>query len=159
MSEDYGKATGAPSHIVLNGVSYRVAKQGPRIYGELSQFLKSYVPDPRLKAKEIIAGLPDAVALEIWKEFSGEAKDWPPTVDSFEGNRIFTATLEGATAVVWALLRKHNASLTQEKAREIAEDLTSDQVGELIRLSEPEQDFSPKGPAGPEATDRGPVPA
>ncbi len=153
MSDDYGKAVAAPSTITLNGVTYRVAKQGPRIFGELQQFLKSYVPDPRMKAKEIIRDLPDAVALEIWKEYSEEAKDWPPTLDSREGNLILTTTHEGAAMVVFLLLGKYTA-MTMEEARRIAADLESGQINELIGLSMPEIDFDPKGPA-----DRGPVPA
>jgi hypothetical protein len=154
MSDDYGRDVAAPSTITLNGVTYRVAKNGPRIFGELSQFLKSYVPDPRLRAKEIIRDLPDAVALEIWKEYSEEARYWPPTLESVEGNTILVTTIEGATQVVYSLLRKHHGEMTIEKARAIAEDLTTGQVSEMIRLSMPEADFDPKGPA-----DRGPVPA
>jgi hypothetical protein len=157
MSDDYGRAVAAPSAITLNGVTYRVAKQGPRIFGELQQFLKGYVPDPRIRAKEIIRDLPDAVALEIWREFSEEAKDWPPTLTSREGNLILTTTLEGAAMVIFLLLGKH-APMTMEKAREIAADLETGQINELIRLSMPEPDFDPKGRPDPETADRGPVP-
>jgi hypothetical protein len=153
MSEDFGKAVGAPSRITLGGVDYVVAKQGPRIYGELQQFIKSFVPDPRVKAKEIIAGLPDAVALEIWREYSEEAKDWPLSLDSAAGNLILTTTQEGARQVVWSLLRRHNGSLTREKADEIADDLTMEQVSELIRLSMPEGAFDPKSPEPGTTTD------
>lgn len=155
--DDYGKATAAPSHITLDGVSYRVAKQGPRVYGELQQFLKSHVPDPRAKAKELCAGLPDAVALRIWTDLSEEAKDWPPSLHSFEGNLILTTTLEGATQVVWTLLRRHQPSLTMERAREIAADLDTSQINELIRLSMPEEAFDPKAQPTSTTEDRGPV--
>lgn len=162
--DDYGKAVAAPSTITLGGVTYRVAKQGPRVYGELQQFLKAHVPDPRLKAAEILAAIPpDAmalkdVALEIWREFSEEARDWPPSLHSVEGNLILTTTHEGATQVVYTLLRRHCAEMTREKAAEIAADLDAAQVNELIRLSMPEPTFDPKSP-GPATTDRGPVPA
>lgn len=155
---DYGKDTAAPNHITLSGVTYRVAKQGPRIYGELQQFLKGHVPDPRLKAREIIRDLPDAVALRIWQDFQDEARDWPPALYSLEGNMILTTTLEGATQVVYSLLRKHNAEITMDRARAIAEDMTTDQVNELIRLSMPEPDFDPKSEPTPTTEDRGPVP-
>lgn len=159
MTEDFGRATAAPSTIELDGVTYRVAKLGPRIYGELQQFLKGFVPDPRLKAKEIIRELPDAVALKIWQDFQEEAKDWPPSLHSFEGNLILTTTVEGAAAVVWALLRKHAPGLTQAKAREIAEGLSMAEVNELIRLSMPEPTFDPKSPTPTTTTEeRGPVP-
>lgn len=164
MNDDYGKAAAAPSRITLGGVDYRVAKQGPRIYGELTQFLKSFVPDPRLKAKELLAAIPpDAVALKdvalrIWEDLSREAENWPPSLESFEGNQILTTTHEGATQVVYSLLRRHNADITLERARSIADDITAAEIAEMIRLSMPEPTFDPKSPAGT-TTDRGPVPA
>lgn len=164
--EDYGKATGAPSRIAIGGVDRRVAKLGPRIYGELTQFLKSYVPDPRLKAAEILAKLPgvsNEVGLRIWEDFQEEAAAWPPSLDSLEGNVLLTTTYEGAKQVIWSLLRHHDAAMTPEEAGRLAETVTIEEVAELIRLAMPERDFSPKSP-GDRATatstpDRGPVPA
>lgn len=162
MSEDYARATGAPPTIVLNGLRYEVAKQGPRIAGELLEAIKRRYPDPRLMAREILRDLPDTaslkdVALRIWTDLSEEAKDWPPAVDSTKGNQFLAMTEEGAAAVLWALLRRHNPQLTFAKVEEIAADITNEQVVELIRLSMPAPDFSPKVPTVPEEN-RGPVP-
>jgi hypothetical protein len=156
--DDYAKAVAAPPSIVLGGVTYRVSRQGPRIYGELQQFLKSHVPDPRIMAKDLCRDLPDAVALQVWRDLCEEAKDWPPSLESHEGNLILTTTLEGSTQVVYTLLRRHCAEMTLERARSIAEDITTEQVGELIRLSMPEPNFDPKARPDPTTTDRGPVP-
>lgn len=153
-AEDYGKAVGAPSRITLGGVDYRVSKQGPRIYGELQQFLKSCVPDPRLKAAEILRELPNVpneIGLRIWEEFSQQAEDWPPSLESAEGNMLLTTTFEGARQVIYSLLRQHDASMTMEKAGQIAESITSDEVAELIRLSMPERSFDPKSTTTGEA--------
>jgi hypothetical protein len=161
-SEDYAKAVGAPSRITLGGVDYQVAKQGPRIFGELQAFLKSFSPDPRLKAAEILAALPNIaneVGLRIWDDFQREAEDWPPTLESAQGNLILCTTFEGARQVVWSLLRQHAAGMTWEKAGEIAERVTHAEINELIALSMPERDFVPKDPGTPTEEDRGPVPS
>lgn len=154
--EDYAKAAASPGFITIGEVQYRVAKFGPRSLGDLQAWLKSQVPDPRLKAREICAGLSDAVALEVWREFSTEAMGWPPSIDTIEGNKLLTMTHEGAAQVAFALLRKHNPAVDMAKARELADSMDSAQINELIRLGFPEANFDPKGPT-PE-TERGPVP-
>lgn len=157
MSEDYGRITAAPPTIVLGGVSYLVSKQGPRIHGEIQQAVKAAFPDPRLMARELCRDVPESVGLRIWMDLCEQAKDWPPALESFEANAFLTTTKEGALAVIWALLRRQNAGLTFAKAEEIAEDITTAEVAELIRLSMPEPDFLPKAPTAP-TEERGPVP-
>lgn len=157
MSEDFARVTAAPPTILLGGTSYLVSKQGPRIHGEIQTAVKKAFPDPRMMAKELCPGLPDPVAKQIWLDLSEEARDWPPSLDSWKANQFLTMTHEGATAVVWALLRRANASLTFEKAQTIADDITAEEVAELIRLSMPEPDFVPKAQGTPTTEDRGPV--
>lgn len=162
-TDDYGKDVAAPTRVMIGGVDYRVAKLGPRIMGELTQFLKSFVPDPRLKAAEILRDLPavpNEIGLRIWEDFCREAESWPPTLDSYEGNMILTTTLEGAKQVVWSLLRKHDASMTMQKAEQIAESMTHDDISRLLMACQPERTFDPNSPGAPTTTeDRGPVPA
>ena len=158
MAEDYAKATAAPRPIRIGGADYRVGKYNPRDLGDLTAWLKSVSPDPRLKAKELCAGLPDAVALEVWRELSDEARDWPPGLTSYEGNNLLVMTYEGNVQVIWVSLRRHNPGFTMEHARKMAQDITLDEINELIRLGFPEPTFDPKSTPGA-TTDRSPVPA
>ena len=132
MNEDYAKATAAGVPVTIGGREYRAAKFGPRSYGDLNAWLKKQKPDPRMMAKELCAGLPDAVALQIWRDLQDEAQDWPLSLDHAEGNRLLTLTSEGAAQVVWVMLRKYQPHVTLEKAGEIAADITSEELNELI---------------------------
>lgn len=147
MSDDYARATGRPGYITIQGVEYRPKKFSPRDIGDLQAWLKQQVPDPRLMARELCAGLPDAVALAIWRDLSEQAKDWPPTVMSVEGNKLLMLTFDGNAMLVWVALRKYQADVTWEKAKTIAETIELDEISELIRLGFPEETFVPKDQA------------
>lgn len=143
MSEDYAKATAAPSLITINGREYRVGKFGPRDIGDFEAWLKKQVPDPRLMARELCAGLPDAVAIEVWRDLSAEAMNWPPSVESRLGNKLLMGTHEGHALLVWVSLRRHNADFTLEQARSLTQN--DDNIAlEVARLSYPEPTFDPK---------------
>ncbi len=143
MADDYAKATAAPRHITINGREYRVGKYGPRDIGDLEAWLKTQVPDPRLMARELCAGLPDAVALEVWRDLSAEAMNWPPTVESRQGNKLLMGTWEGQALLVWVSLRRHNADFSLDEARALTKN--DDELAiEVTRLSYPEPTFDPK---------------
>jgi hypothetical protein len=142
--DDFAKATAAGTPVAIGGVSYRVAKFGPRSYGDLNAWLKAQKPDPRTLAKELCAGLSDAVAIEIWRDLKDEAQDWPITVDTYQGNMLLTTTSEGAAQVVWVTLRQYQPDVTLQRAAEIARDMTVEEVGLLIRAALPEPTHDPK---------------
>ena len=149
MSDDYAKATSAPGFITINGKEYRVGKFGPRDLGDIEAWLKSQVPDPRLMARELCAGLPDAVAIEVWRDLSMEAANWPPSLETRQGNKLLTQTHEGHAILLYVALKKHNASFTLEMARHITAD---DQEIALVvsKMAQPEETFDPKSPAAVE---------
>ncbi len=161
MSDDYAKAAASPRGLRIGGAEYLVGKFTPRDLGDLGAWLKDQVPDPRLKARELCAGLSDAVALAIWRDLSDEARDWPPSIESYQGNRLLLGTYEGNARLLWVGLRRHNPGVTLEVAARLAEHITLDEVSALVRLGFPEETFDPKAtPATePMATEnRGPVP-
>jgi hypothetical protein len=143
VAEDYAKATAAPRFITIGEKEYRVGKYGPRDIGDLEAWLKTQVPDPRLKARTLCEGLPDAVALEIWRDLSMEAASWPPSIDSRQGNKLLIETWEGNAMVVWVSLRRHNGGFTLEDAKRLTKDDDS-LATQVVTLSQPEPDWSPK---------------
>ncbi len=145
MPDDYAKDTAAPSFITIGDRDYRVGKFGPRDLGDLQAFIKSRVPDPRLMARELCAGLPDAVAIEVWRDLSAEASRWPPSYDSREGCEVLMATWEGHAQVVWISLRRHNADFTLERARQLTEH-DDELMMKVFILAQPEPTFDPKAP-------------
>lgn len=143
MAEDYAKATAAPAFIMIGDVRYRVGKIGPRDKGDLEAYIKSQVPDPRLLAKELCAGLPDAVAIEVWRDLSMEAANWPPDLASRVGNKILIETWEGNAQLLYVILRRHNANFTIDDARAFTKN--DDELAEqAFFMSLPEPTFDPK---------------
>jgi hypothetical protein len=149
MSDDFSKATASPSVISLAGKEYKLGKFGPRDLGDLQAYIKDAVPDPRLMARELCAGLPDAVALAIWTDLSREAQDWPPAIESARGDRILMMTYGGAVRVLWVALRRHNR-FDEKDAEELAKLVTQDELNEVVRRSFPEATFDPKSTAATE---------
>jgi hypothetical protein len=147
MQDDYAKAAASPRTVTIGEVAYKVSKFGPRDLGDLQAWLKSQIPDPRLMAKELCAGLSDAVALEIWRDLSQEAQDWPPTITSQEGNRLLMVTHEGNAQVLLVALRRHQAGFNIEQARKIAETISLDEITSVLNAGFPEPTFDPKDPA------------
>ncbi len=144
MNDDYAKATAAPMFVTIGDVSYRASKFGPRDLGDLQAWLKSQVPDPRLMARELCEGLPDAVALRIWTDLSEEAKGWPPSLTSAEGNNLLMLTHEGAAQIIWVALRRYNAGVDLAEARRLAMTVSTDELAAILNAGFPEPDFSPK---------------
>jgi len=135
-SDDYAKATGSPSSIRINGSEYRVSKFTPRDIGDLQQWLKEQIPDPKVEARKLLEGLPDAVAIEIWKTQAEAAKDWPPTIGDDRAQDLLVTTSEGSARLLWVTLRKHN-QVDLEKARALAQEAEIETIQQVVRLASP----------------------
>jgi hypothetical protein len=143
MSEDYARAAGSALSLTIDGKEYRVSKFTPRDVGDLQAWLKSEIPDPRVEARKLLEGLPDAVAIEVWRTMAEEAKSWPPTLGDERGNQLLTTSTEGVARLIWVALRKYNG-IDLAKARELAGVIELGEVNELVRLASPESADVPK---------------
>ena len=144
MPDDFARATASGMPVTIAGKQYLAGKYTPRDLGDLQAWLKTQKPDPRLRIRELCAGLSDGVAIRIWEDLQDEAQDWPPSLSSAEGNMILLSCHEGAAMIAWVSLRRHTPSVDLAEARRIAMDITGDELGELIRLGFPEPTLSPK---------------
>lgn len=142
MPDDFARATGSPNSIQINGREYLVSKFTPRDIGDLQNWLKTEIPNPLVEARRLIEGLPDAVAIQIWRTMAKEAKFWPPTLEHDRSNTLLTTTTEGIARLLWVTLRKHNR-IDLAGARELADLIEIDTITELVRLASPESS-SPK---------------
>jgi hypothetical protein len=147
MTDDYAKATAAPGYVRIGAVEYRARKFSPRDIGDCEAWLKQEFPDPRMKARELCAGMSDAVALVIWQELSEEATDWPVAAMSAKGSYHLMFTWEGNAYLAWAAFRRNQADITLDRAREITADATTEEIAALVRAVFPEETFLPKDPA------------
>lgn len=147
MSDDYAKATASPRSVTIDGKEYLVGKFGPLEIGDLGAWLKDKVPNPRSLVKELIEGVPESVALQIWRDLNEEAKSWPPTFDSEAGQKLILNDFEGHVRLLWVTLRKHN-KVDLAEARRLAGTLDGfDILTEIIAKASPETASDPKSTA------------
>ena len=73
------------------------------------------------------------VALRIWDDLSKEAQLWPVTMLDEQGNTELCNTHEGAAVVLWVSLRRHQPGFTIERARELAAEVSDEELNQLIR--------------------------
>lgn len=144
MADDYARATAAPNSIRLAGRDFLVSKFTPRDIGELQAWLKSEIPNPREEAKRLIQGVPDAVALQIWRDLNEEAKDWPPSFGSEKATNLLVTSPEGNARLLWVTLRKHNPGFDLAAARTLVESIELDRIHDLIAKASPEAATDPK---------------
>ena len=137
MAEDFARDTGQPKTITLDGCDYKVAKLTPRMLGELTEWLKSKVPNPKKEALEYMKGQSDEVAKHIWTGACAEAIDWPPDITSDLGRSHLIFSFDGQVKLLTVLLRKHAADFTEAKASELADRLSIDDFGKLMALALP----------------------
>lgn len=151
MSDDFARATGSPLYVTINGKEYRVSKFTPRDIGDIQAWFKSEVPDPRVEARKFIEGIPDAVAIEVWKTAVEEARNWPPTLGDERSNDLLVASSEGVARLLWVTLRRHNG-IDLPQARQLVDHLDIGDIAELIRLASPESADVPKASTASPAT-------
>jgi len=135
--QDLAIVSGAGRQVMINGTLYMVPKLTPSILGRINAWLKTVAPNPKDEAKERMQGLPDAVALEIWRDAVQEAKQWPPTFGSEWGTQLIL-NYDGATVVVYEVLSPANPSLTMEQARQIVNMIGLQGLDKIIELASPE---------------------
>jgi hypothetical protein len=154
MGFDMSRAVGSPTPVMIGEAQYLVSKLTARDMGDMQEFVKSKCPDPRLMARELCAGLPDIVALEVWRSLAEEAKDWPPELGSYKARDILNFTSDGIAYQVWVFLRKHNKQVDREEARRIAETITDEDMTTLMVAANPAPKFTPQlpGDGGPAIT-------
>lgn len=151
--EDYARATSQPRTITIEGVDYRVSRWTPSILGEIQAWLKTQVPNPMETAKEFMKDLPESLQKEIWMQAREDAKEWPPDINSSIGQRLLVETAEGTARLVYALLRRNAATLTLEKARDMADRMELSSIEELGKLAAPGEVGDVQIPPIPAPTD------
>ena len=147
MSDDFARATGAPISLVLAGKEYLVYKLRPRDLGELEAWMKSVTPDPRLEVARLLKDVPEEVGKHMWDSACAEARDnWPPRFDTMEGQRLLS-TAEGEARIVHQILKRGLAGFTLEAARDLAEQLSAEDIAALMRAAGPGEPGDPKSQA------------
>ena len=146
MGYDMGRAVASPELVQIGEAKYMVSKLTARDMGDLQQFVKSKCPDPRLMARELCVGVPDVVALEIWRDLSDQAKDWPPQFGSMAATEVLNFTSEGIGYLLWVHLRRYNKHVDINEASRLAESVTDEEVNAVVRAAMPTPTFTPELP-------------
>ncbi len=150
-AEDYARATDSTQTVEIDGKSWQVSKLTPRDIGDLQAFLKEQVPNPRLLARDLCAGMGDELAKHIWDSLNEEYRSWPPSLGTAEGNQLILHTFEGNARLLWVVLRRHNRHVDLDRARELAEAVDLDLINRVLAMALPEYASDPKARTATEA--------
>lgn len=147
---NYAIHTGQNRTVTLGGTSYIVAQFGPASIGRLNAWIKSQFPDPRVEGQKRAIAFKDLpeLAKHVWEEAVNEARLWPPTIDDTVGQTALFTHSEGIALLVYTALGKHNGSITRDRAAEIAETITIEEVGAIFAAMLPEGLTPPKEDQG-----------
>ncbi len=143
-AEDYARATDSTQTVEIDGKSWQVSRLTPRDMGDLQQFLREQIPNPRLLARDLCAGMSDEVAKHIWDDLNEEYRTWPPSFGTAEANRHLLHTLEGNARLLWVVLRRTHRNVDLERARELALDVDLEKINEVVSKALPEYARDPK---------------
>ncbi len=143
-TEDYTRATDSTQAVEIDGKSWQVSKLTPRDIGDLQAFLREAVPNPRLMARDLCAGMSDELAKHIWDSLNEEYQAWPPTLGTAEGNQRILHTFEGNARLLWVVLRRHNRNVDLDRARELAEAVDLELISRVLVMALPEYALDPK---------------
>lgn len=148
---DFARVTASPRAFAIEGKTYQVGKLTPRGIGDLQAHLKDCVEDPRLRARRVMEGLPDAVQLKIWADACEDARSWPPDIGSDEA-MAHLLSIEGQAKLLWVAFRQHTEGFTLDKARELSvrHEISIEEFSELMSLMTPKEIGDPKSRAATE---------
>lgn len=134
MSSDLIRATNPERTVTIDGRDFRVAKIGPREFGELQQWLADNTPNPKDEARRYMEGLPEAVQIHMWDKALDASRDWPPQLSGNPSalQQLLTSD-SGQTAFLYAILRKTTPGITRDEAARLAGTLG---FGDLVNLWE-----------------------
>lgn len=136
----------AARELTIRGKRYAVAKVTPRMFGRLQALVMDRYPDPRVKVRQLMEGLPDEVQKEMWRGAVIEAKSWPPRIGSSEGNSILMSP-EGMDLFVHLVIGPSIGGFTVDDASKLVDDMTMDEFQALVALAMPGDPMRPKAPA------------
>lgn len=132
--KDLAIPSGSNRQILVNGKTYMVPKFTPSILGQINNWLKDLVPNPKDEARRRMEGLSDAVALAMWSDAVQEAKEWPPMLATADGNRLLMQ-YNGMPVLIHALLSKANRDVTREESEQIVDAIGLDGVNHILELA------------------------
>jgi hypothetical protein len=150
MTDNFARSTAAPRKVTLGGVPVYAGKLTPNGWGVLQAFFMDALQSPLEQAREAIHGLPDNEAAKVWVEaLSAFNHDWPPALESSIGSDLLSSP-EGKATLVYVACRGHNRRMTRERAAELADGATPEEMGRLIALMMPGELGDLRAPDAPD---------
>jgi len=143
-----------PTTLLLGGKDYRLGKIRPRDIGILESWFKEVVPNPKVEARRAMEGLPSDVQIHIWDQAVAQARFWPPTFGSEEGQALLK-TSEGIALLVHLSIRQTVASFSLDDARDLADQMEFTDLAAFLAAIFPAPDDEDE--SGPKATAVGAV--
>jgi hypothetical protein len=147
-----------PISLILGGKEYRIGRIRPRDIGNLENWFKEVVPNPRSEARKAMEGLPVEVQIHIWDEASREARHWPPRFGDEIGQELIR-TSEGIARLVHLSISQSVAGFTLDDARDLANEMDFDELARFLKAIFPDAEDDTEAPGSGPKAESGPAPS
>lgn len=140
--------TNAPREVRFGDRTLRVGALKLRELGYLQRWVRDHSVRPTVKAQEELAFLPEEEHREHRKAAVLAERNWPPAINSPEGNAILFDDPDGQLCFLAVMFRKFQPELTDEDIDEIAGGLSEVDFGVLVQVAFGQDDLDPKAARG-----------
>lgn len=136
--------TAAPKEIRFGDRTLLVGALKLRELGLLQRWIREHAEKPGDRLRRELELLPEEDHADARRQAARAERpeSWPPAIGSAEGNRILLAHEDGQLYFLKMMLTKYQ-SLTESEIDEIAEGLSDDHFGMLVRIAFGSDDLDP----------------
>jgi hypothetical protein len=146
MSDSLPTMTAAPQQITVAGKPYTIAPLTFRDLADLEQWVNRQMPDPKAVAREMIEGLPDALAEKIMMEAFRVALRGPVKLNSPEAAQILNGP-GGICQAFFLSLKKYQPNLMIQDVERLIEEMSPDEIDAMENSIYGEDTAGPKSGA------------
>ncbi len=137
--------TAAAREVKFGGETYKLGALKMRELGLLQRWLRDHAERPTVRAKRECEFLDPADHAKRLRDAADEERDnWPPSLETREGNKALMGDPDGRAFFLAVMFRKYQPDITDEKLDEIMAGLSADDFGLLTMIAFGADDLDPE---------------
>jgi len=136
--------TNAPREVAFGPRKLLVGALKLRELGQLQRWIRDHAVRPTAKLKDELPFYPEDEHRALRKAAVLAEKNWPPAINTSEGNAILFDDPEGQLCFLAVMLKKFQPDLTDADLDEIAGGISEVDFGVLVQIAFGEDDLDPK---------------
>lgn len=136
--------TNAPREVSFGPRKFLVGALKLRELGYLQRWIRDHSVRPTVALKETIGLYEEEDRRAATKAAVMAERNWPPQVNTVEGNTVLFEDPEGQLFFLGVMLKKFQPALTDEEVNTVAEGISEVDFGVLVQIAFGEDDLDPK---------------